>query len=194
MAPSSQSKRAGVTAYLAPALLTALVVGVVWLRLREDGGSPTSMGMAGSGRTSGSTHGPRAGDVAPDFTLENLDGQPVTLSEWRGRPVLVNFWAPWCKPCELEMPAIQAAYEAHQEHGFVVLAVAVDDSAENVRRFFVKHDLTFEPLMDDGSVSHVYQVLGLPTSVFVGSDGTISAVHIGPLTEVKIAEYLSSLD
>ena len=76
----------------------------------------------------------------------------------------------------------------------MVLAVAVDDSAQNVRRFFVKHDLTFQPLMDDGSVSHAYQVLGLPTSVFVGSDGKISAVHIGPLSEGKIAEYLSSLD
>ncbi len=107
---------------------------------------------------------------------------------------MINFWASWCGPCEVEMPAIQAAYQAHQEDGLVVLAVAVDDSVKNVQRFFDEHDLTIWPLMDDGNVSRAYQVFGLPTSYFVGPDGKIAAVHTGPLTEGKINQYLSTLD
>ena len=133
----------------------------------------------------------REGETAPDFTLIDLEGQPVSLSDWQGRPVLINFWATWCGPCEVEMPAVQAAYEAHQEDGLVVLAVAVEDTAENVERFFAKHDLTFQPLMDDGVVSRAYRVPGLPTSFFVNADGQITAVHIGMLNESKIEEYLA---
>lgn len=73
----------------------------------------------------------------------------------------------------------------------MVLTVAVDDSADNVRSFFEKHGLTFRPLMDDGEVSRAYQVFGLPTSFFVGPDGIITDVHIGVLTEGKIKEYLA---
>ena len=105
--------------------------------------------------------------------------------------MLINFWATWCGPCEIEMPAIEAAYKDHQEDGLTVLAVAVDDSANNVRRFFEKHRLTFRPLMDDGEVARAYQVFGLPTSFFVGPDGIITDVHTGMLTESKIEEYLA---
>jgi thiol-disulfide isomerase/thioredoxin len=133
----------------------------------------------------------RRGAVAPDFTLTDLDGRPIRLSDWRGRPVLINFWATWCGPCEVEMPTIQAAYDAHQEDGLVVLAVAVDDSAKNVRSFFDKRELTLHPLMDDGTVSSIYQVFGLPTSYFVGANGKITAVHTGLLTTDKIEAYLA---
>ncbi len=190
MAAPSRSKPMGVTGYLGLAFLILLLAGVVWLRLAGDESAAISTAAGNSGPGASSSRGPRAGDVAPGFTLETLDGQPVSLSEWRGRPVLINFWASWCGPCKEEMPAIQAAYEEHREHGLVVLAVAVDDRPQDVRRFVEEHGLTFEPLIDDGGVSHAYRVLGLPTSVFVGPDGRISAVHTGPLDEDKIETYL----
>jgi peroxiredoxin len=197
MIPLSPSRQVSVTGVLVCGLVIVLVAGAVLVRLTGDGGSPASLGVTDSAidvSADASGGPPRVGFAAPDFALIGLDGQSVSLSEWRGRPVLINFWATWCGPCEVEMPTIQAAYEAHQENGLMVLAIAVDDSAENVQRFFDEHDLTFQPLMDDGNVSRVYQVFGLPTSFFVGSDGKIGAVHTGLLTGGKINDYLTNLN
>jgi peroxiredoxin len=88
------------------------------------------------------------------------------------------------------MPIIEAAYQEHQEDGFVVLAVAVDDSETHVRRFFDKQGLTILPLIDDGTAARAYQVFGLPTSFFIGSDGKIAAVHTGLLTKDKLEQYV----
>jgi peroxiredoxin len=199
MATSSQSEPLGVTVYVVLALLVILLAGVVLLRPNGDQNSPSSLGMRGAAANSSQASGssgsaPRVGTSAPDFTLLNLDGESVSLSDFRGRPVLINFWASWCGPCKVEMPAIQAVYEQHQEEGFVVLAVAVDDSTENARRFIDEHGLTFQALMDDGSVASAYRVFGLPASFFVGADGKIAAVHTGALTEEEICDYHCSLD
>ena len=202
MASTAQPKSAGVTGFLLLALIILLLAGAVLVRLVGDDVSVVTTEAAGQATglsdTDGdasaaeASNGPlRKGAVAPDFTLADLDGQPISLSDWQGRPVLINFWATWCGPCEVEMPTIQAAYDAHQEDGLVVLAVAVDDSAKNVRSFFDKRDLTLLPLMDDGTVSSIYQVFGLPTSYFVAANGKITAVHTGLLTEDKIEEYLA---
>lgn len=195
MAPSSQQKPAGITGFLVLALILTLLGGAVLIRF-VDIDEPTLAPSTQADKSQETVKDtavalPREGHVAPDFTLADPDGQRASLSDWDGRPVLVNFWATWCGPCEVEMPAIQAAYETHQDNGLVVLAVAVDDSVKNVRRFFEKHHLTFQPLMDDGTVSRVYQVFGLPTSFFVAADGKITAVHAGALTESKIEEYLT---
>jgi len=201
MAPTLRSKSANLTGFLVLALIIILLGGAVLVRLIGDDVSDVTTETPNQfketaeddARAAEVSSGPiRRGAVAPDFQLKDLDGQSVRLSDWRGRPVLINFWATWCGPCEVEMPAIQAAYDAHQEEGLVVLAIAVDDSAKNVQGFFERHGLTFQSLMDDGTVSSAYQVFGLPTSYFVGSDGVITAVHTGPLTEDEIEEYLAS--
>ena len=203
MAPSSLPKQVSITSYLVLAVIIILLAGAVVVRLIGEEGDPASTSATDSandddaveGGTTGPSDGsPRKGAAAPDFTLLDVDGHPVTLSQWHGRPVLINFWATWCGPCEIEMPAIQASYRAHQDKGLVVLAVAVDDSVENVRRFFEKHDLGFQPLMDDGSVSRSYRVFGLPTSYFISTNGKITAVHTGVLTEKKIDAYLNTVD
>jgi peroxiredoxin len=184
-----------ISGFLVIALVVTLLAGALLVRLVGDDVPPLSPETTTEAVRTEAYQGPaREGGPAPDFTLPDLEGQPVSLSDWRGRPVLINFWATWCGPCEVEMPDIQAAYEAHAERNFVVLAVAVDDNADNVRRFFEKHDLTFRPLLDDGQVSGAYQVFGLPTSFFVSADGHIIAVHTGVLTEGKIKEYLAQAE
>jgi len=167
-----QLKKLGPAVDLVLLSIIIILIGAIFLQMKGNG---SALGE---------------GDTAPDFMLKTLDGQPVSLSEWRGGPVLVNFWASWCGPCKIEMPAIQAAYDEHKRHGFVVLAVTVNDSAENAKQFFEAYDLTFPLLMDDGQVSNTYQVVGLPTSYFVGRDGRITAVHVGGLTEETLAVYL----
>ncbi len=202
MTPSAPKKSINITGFVVLGLLALLLVGLVIVGRAEHDGPLTSRssgdvtvntsvdGEQSSGSGAGSL---RIGSVAPDFSVLGLDDRSVSLSEWRGRPVLINFWATWCGPCEIEMPTLQEAHQAHKEDGLIVLAVAVDDTEANVRRFFEERDLTIQPLMDDGSVSRAYQVFGLPTSFFVSEEGTIAAVHTGLLTKDRLEGYLSAL-
>jgi peroxiredoxin len=137
---------------------------------------------------------PRAGALAPDFDLETLSGGRIQLSDLRGRPVLINFWATWCGPCKLEMPAIQAQFDQHSSD-LVVLAVNFDEPAEEVQGFADELGLTFDVLLDPGGEvnAKVYQVRGYPSTYFVDRDGMIQAVQIGLMTESQLEEYLKEV-
>jgi peroxiredoxin len=139
---------------------------------------------------------PEVGALAPDFALQTPEGETLTLSDFRGQPVLVNYWATWCGPCRVEMPAIQAAYEAHKDDGFVVLAVnhTSTDSVPNIIEFREELDLKFPILVDEGSdVNKAYAVRAYPSSFFVDENGLIQAVHFGPITEGQLNENLDAL-
>jgi len=127
----------------------------------------------------------RVGSPAPDFTLPDLDGDPLSLNMFQGDVVVINFWTTWCPPCREEMPALQEAYENYKDKGFTVLAVnwtQVDDP-ELVEPFVRELGLTFPILLDEhGEVSEgLYNLLGLPTSVFVDRGGNVREIFIGPL-------------
>ncbi len=185
MTPQSSPRQAGsITGLLVFALVAGLLAAGLLTRLVDDS-EPSSVTLDSSGGSS-ATRRP-----APDFTLPDPGGNPLSLSEWRGRPMLINFWATWCGPCEIEMPTIQAAYEKHQTDGLVVLAVAVEDNAADVQRFFERYGLTFQPLLDDGATARSYAVFGLPTSFFVDAEGQIVATHTGVLTERALEDYLA---
>ncbi|MFQ5614058.1 MAG: TlpA family protein disulfide reductase [Anaerolineae bacterium] len=131
---------------------------------------------------------------APDFTLDDLDGNRVTLADHQGQPVLINFWATWCGPCEAEMPAINEAYLAHRDEGLVVLAVDVEEHPDTVRSFVEYYDLDFTILTDrEGSVTDRYQARGLPTSFFIDRQGTIAHIHIGQMSKADIARGLAKI-
>jgi cytochrome c biogenesis protein CcmG/thiol:disulfide interchange protein DsbE len=136
------------------------------------------------------------GDKAFDFTLSDLDGNPVRLVDFRGHPVIINFWATWCAPCRLEMPALQEAFEHFRDDELVILALNQDEPAEVAADFFYDEmDLSFTPLLDVGSgVSTGYGSFGvLPTTYFVDPAGVISAIHRGPLTLSQINNYLAGM-
>ena len=120
------------------------------------------------------------GTPAPPFALERLDGPPVELSRLRGRVVLVNFWATWCKPCEEEMPAMERLYRELRDEGFELLAVSVDDEREPVVRFRDRLGLTFPILLDPGqAVASAYQTFRFPESLLVDRRGGIVERYIG---------------
>lgn len=122
---------------------------------------------------------------APEFELKSLEGRRTRLSEFRGRPVIVNFWASWCVPCREELPAIMAAYERHSVAGLAVLAVNLRDQERerDVRRFVEEFRLPFPILLDArGAVRRRYRVRAIPTTVFIDSTGTVRLTHAGPLT------------
>jgi cytochrome c biogenesis protein CcmG, thiol:disulfide interchange protein DsbE len=137
---------------------------------------------------------PQIGDTAVDFLLDDFDGNPVSLSDFRGQPVIVNFWATWCAPCRIEMPEFQATYEAYQEEGLVILALNQDEPLAIARRYFYDEmGLTFTPLQDNRRVvaAQYGAFFTMPTTYFVNGDGVITAVHRGPLSQNQLENYLS---
>ncbi|MBI4770918.1 MAG: TlpA family protein disulfide reductase [Chloroflexi bacterium] len=138
---------------------------------------------------------PEAGAPAPDFALQRLDGRQVRLSDYRGNPLLINFWATWCGPCRVEMPAIQSRYQQYAvSHGFKVLAVDFDEPAPDVAAFTQNLGLTFDVLLDPGArVQDLYRVRAYPTSFFVDRAGVIRAVQIGLMNEAQLDDYLRQI-
>ena len=139
---------------------------------------------------------PVAGAPAPDFSLKSLDGQTITLSQLKGHPVLINFWASWCPPCRLEMPDLVRAYEAHRAEGFVLLGINVtsQDSLPDVKAFVKEFSMTFPVLLDeDATVETLYRLRGLPLSVFVDRQGVISRLNIGAMSAGQIGGYTGEI-
>ncbi len=133
---------------------------------------------------------PRTGYTAPDFSLDTLDGERITLSTLRGQAVIVNFWATWCPPCRDEMPAFENVYRDLQDEGLLMLAVNTtdQDSEADVRAFVAEYGLTFPIALDRrGEASRRYRITGMPTTFFIGRDGVIRSVIVGgPMSEAEI--------
>ena len=143
--------------------------------------------MAGcsSGSDSGQSsaaEGVLPGNLAPDFQLMDLNGQNVVLSELRGSPVLLNFWATWCGPCKVEMPLIQEIHEDSDwsEQGLVMLAVDGGETASKVQDFMNANGLSFTALLDNNnSVFKNYNIRAIPTTFFIDKKGIIKVVKMG---------------
>jgi peroxiredoxin len=128
------------------------------------------------------------GRMAPDFAAADLDGDSTRLTDLRGKVVLLNVWATWCRPCLKEMPALQRLHDQLQPDGFTVLAVSVDnvafvmgDPAEAVRTFMHDYAITFPVLLDpDKRIEDRYPIHGLPMSYLIDREGRIQGKYLGP--------------
>ena len=164
-----------------PIMGATLALGLAWIWASAVPAAATTGGLIPS---------PREGFLAPDFTLELLGGGQVTLSELRGKGVVINLWASWCPPCRAEMPAIQRVYEKSMGRGLEVLAVntTFQDSERDAAGFVQELGLTFPvPLDRSGTVSRQYQLRALPSTFFVDREGIIRKVIIGgPMSEATI--------
>ena len=133
-------------------------------------------------------------NAAPAFDLPGLDGQRVTLSQFKGRVVLVNFWATWCAPCREETPALVGLQERYRSRGLVVVGLSMDDKAEPVRKFRDAYKVTYPLAMADLQVAKDYgKVLGLPVTFVVGKDGGLVARHDGAVDVKKLEAELEKL-
>jgi cytochrome c biogenesis protein CcmG/thiol:disulfide interchange protein DsbE len=151
--------------------------------------------------TYGAIPAPQKGFLAPDFSLQTSDGKIIRLSEFRGRPVLLNIWASWCSPCKAEMPALQSVYQAYVSQGFVILGVnaANQDDASQAISFVEAQGLKFPILFDEnGEISRKYQIRALPSTFFIDSQGIIQDIVVGgPMSEALIqirVQQLINLD
>ena len=140
---------------------------------------------------------PLIGKQAPDFTLMTLDGTEVSLSQFRGQPVLINFWATWCLPCREEMPELVRSYESHKAEGLIILGLNLtySDSLPDVETFASEFNITFPILLDkDGAVAErLYRIPGVPTSIFIKRDGTIERIQVGIMTPRQIDQYVAEI-
>lgn len=138
---------------------------------------------------------PLVGGPAPDFQLDQLGGAPAKMSDYRGKVVLLNFWATWCTPCKKEMPEMQAAYEALKDQGFVVLALNFGEEAEKAEKLVKEMGLTFPVLLDrEVEVAERHRVVSLPVTFFIDPNGLIKEqVFGGSLTLDQITAVFHRL-
>ncbi|MBA7495787.1 Thiol-disulfide oxidoreductase ResA [subsurface metagenome] len=138
---------------------------------------------------------PEIGKSAPSFQLTDINGQSISLSDFQGKPVLINFWATWCAPCLFEMPYIQEVYDEWAERGLVVLAINVGESLTMVKEFMHYFNFSFPVLLDmKKNVAAKYNVIGYPTTYIVDSESIIRDIRIGPFRSVaEIEDILSRI-
>ncbi|MGQ9634133.1 MAG: TlpA disulfide reductase family protein [Bryobacteraceae bacterium] len=119
--------------------------------------------------------------LAPDFALKDVNGTTVRLSDYRGKVVLLNFWATWCAPCKIEIPWFIEFEQKHKDRGFAVLGISMDDDGwEVVRPFLARMKVNYRTLMGDETVAELYGgVASLPTSFLIDREGRIASAHLG---------------
>ena len=136
---------------------------------------------------------PEIGKLAPSFQLTDIDGQSVSLSDFQGQPLLINFWATWCGPCRSEMSYIQEVYDELSEREPVVLSINIGESLTKVEEFMRDYNLSFPVLLDmEGNVSEKYNIRAIPTTYFIDGDGIIKDIKIGAFRSVAEIEDILS--
>jgi len=138
---------------------------------------------------------PEVGKRAPEFRLASLDGKERALTDFRGRVVVLNFWATWCPPCREEMPTLQHVYHQMHEVGVVIVGVNLGDPPSKVKEFVEETGVEFPILLDThGKVAQEYRVRALPLTFWIDSSGVIRDITIGgPMPEEFIMENLDKL-
>lgn len=194
--------------FLVPVIvITAIVAAIWWLESRDDGGVSPSGERYGPVELPAALRAPgldvkaEEGALAPDFLLGRLDGSELRLSDLRGEPVVLNFWATWCAPCRKEIPQFVDASERFREQGLVVVGVNLQEGKSIVRPYADDFGMDFPILIDvDGEVGDAYRLLGLPVTYFIDREGIVRSVFTGPFeesdrgTEVRGAIEQTELD
>jgi len=143
-------------------------------------------------KSAGSGPAPSIGSEAPDFTLKDLSGKEIKLSDLRGRPVMLNFWATWCPPCRSEIPTIADLYKGtHKEANYEIVGVATQSDDQTVKAFTQEFGMYFPVVLDAGSnVTSLYHVLPIPTSFFIDKDGIIRDMRVGIVDRPTMEKWL----
>ena len=133
-------------------------------------------------------------DAAPDFTLKDLSGKDVKLSDYKGRVVIIEFWATWCPPCRTSIPALEKLHKTYSSKGLTILAVSMDDGDwDRVRDFCKERNITYTVLQGTDQVSTKYTVRMIPTTYLVDRQGMIQKRYIGEMNEERIEKDIQAL-
>ncbi|MFB3920818.1 MAG: TlpA family protein disulfide reductase [Terriglobia bacterium] len=126
--------------------------------------------------------------MAPDFSLIDMNGRKIALADYKGKVVLLDFWATWCGPCRIEIPGFIKLQERYRDQGLVILGVYIDDNAESVREFYSEFKMNYAVAAGDSKIVELFGgIVGLPTTFLIGRDGRIYSKHSGA-TDVSVFE------
>ncbi len=166
---------------IAGLMLALIIVGLLLFRgdAAKDSASPSSSATK---------------EAAPNFTLVLLDGKNFQLSDYKGKPVLINFFASWCLPCREEMPAIEKIVGEYTNKGVVFLAISTDDTEANAKDFIKKYGVTFPAGIDKTTeIQKFFGLYGIPTTYFIDKQGIVNYFHSGAVTEELLQNELDKL-
>lgn len=178
-ADTSQPKRPRWQRLTMAIILALCLVTVLWVLLVPRAGTYSYL---------------NAGEPAPDFALQSPEGKTVHLSDYKGKAVILNFWASWCGPCRQEMPDLNAAYTKYGPDGLVVLAVNLSESNMTVKRYLGEVNVQFPIAIDENNtVEDRYNIVPLPTTYFIDRTGKIVGKHEGQMAADYINRQAQSL-
>lgn len=147
-------------------------------------------------KTGAASDAPKKGEGTAnlDLVFKDMNGTDVRLADYKGQVILLNVWATWCGPCELEIPELVEAYSKYKDKGVVVLGISLDDPAETLRAYAPKKNMNYPLLLWDDKFDESYgPILGVPITFFIGRDGTITRRHFGPVTKERIDQEIKAL-
>ena len=135
--------------------------------------------------------------VAPMFSATDINGRKLELADYQGKVILLNFWATWCGPCRVEIPAFIKLQERYRDQGFVIIGISEDESVEPVREFYREFGMNYPVAMGENRVSELFGgIVGLPTTFLIGRDGRIYSKHMGAANisvfEAEVKELLAA--
>lgn len=192
--PFPRPRLGAVRNIVATVVVGIIIIGLVWFFDRPGGGlgsDPITLTAAATGPA------PRVGREAPDFRVQMLDGEYFQLSDVRGQPVWISFWATWCPSCRAENPDIDEVYREKQDEGLVLITLSIGEDAGTVRDYMARTGFTFPVGLDrDTAIAASYRIVGVPTHFFVDRDGILRDWRIGGMSkktmEKKLEEIMSS--
>ncbi|MBU7315598.1 TlpA family protein disulfide reductase [Paenibacillus oleatilyticus] len=137
----------------------------------------------------------KIGAQAPAFALPALDGQTYTSEQFRGKPLIINFWASWCEPCKAEAPALARLYERYKDRvGLVAVNITAKDRIESVREFVSEHGLSFPVLLDErAETAQAYRIVPIPTTYLVDRSGMIADKMTGAADDATFEKKITAL-
>ncbi len=163
------------------ALALVMLAGVLWLLIQRENAASTSSAILNQ--------------PAPEFRVRTLDGESVRLSDLKGQPVWLSFWAVWCGPCREEMPAVAEVGREAEANGVRLLALNTGEPEETVRSFLRRNSYPGLPVVldENGSTGSAYQVYNLPTHVFIDADGVVRDVKLGTMDADEMRDAIEEL-
>jgi cytochrome c biogenesis protein CcmG, thiol:disulfide interchange protein DsbE len=193
----SRLRKRSITIFIVVSILNVALLTLLWTQLLTPAQNASSMQNSTSDTGLGDVSSPLIGKPAPDFTLAKLsETGNLRLSDFKGKPVILNFWASWCDPCNAEAPFLQKTWQSRlQQQGAVLIGVDGQEQASAAQAFLQKYHISYVNVQDtlDGSVGIRYGVAGFPTTIFIDAHGTVVAKSIAELDEKTLNLELKKL-